>query len=478
MTASAAQTLSAGDIVDERYRIVELLAEGGMGSVYIAEELLLKRRVALKRLRIADLDQAAVRTERLMREAQAAAAIDHPNCVKIYGVGEHLDAIYVAMEFIEGADLAHVLASSGPIEGKRLARLMIQLCDVLAAAHEQGVLHRDIKTDNIMLVGKPPDERIKLVDFGLALPVEHHHDRLTREGVVMGTPGYLSPEQCLAKSVDERSDLYAAGIVLFECLCGLLPFYAFSPNEVLVQQVYSDPPSPSTLAPDVEIHPALEALALWAMAKDPGARPQTAREYRQAFEEALALMEQGQLPADKRRKVPVAAGQRQQRLAGALVVDAGKAAATPAGAPPPIDVGGIGAGVPISRVALPTLVVEAAPQRADSLTVLLRARGESVVTAPDEAEVLKKLEDRVFGAIVLDLTGVIESMASWCDVLRQSFGRTPVLVVGPDEATDSMARSIELGFSDYVPKSLAKDKLHKRLTGALKRRKRQLRKKH
>ncbi len=250
------------------YRIVEELGRGGMGVVYKALEESLNRYVAIKVLGAhlaADQDYV----KRFVREAQAAAALNHPNIIQIYGIGEEGGEHYFAMEYVDGVSLQELIRREGRIPNPRAAAIVLEAAKGLAAAHDRGIIHRDIKPANIMI---DRQGMVKIADFGLALrPADQ--TRITASGLLMGTPGYLAPEQCLDGEVDRRTDIYALGVTFFEALAGRPPFQADSPASLIRKIVDGEAPDIAELAPDVD-EETREILARM-MARDPGERYQT-----------------------------------------------------------------------------------------------------------------------------------------------------------------------------------------------------------
>ena len=243
------------------YRIVAELGRGGMGIVYKAHEESLNRFVAIKVLG-EHLTEDPGHVERFLREARSAASLNHPNIVQIYAVSEEDGRHFFAMEYVSGSSLQQILRSSGPLDPIQVARIALQTASGLRAAHEKGIIHRDIKPANLLI-----DDRglVKIADFGLAL-VTGGVSRLTATGMFMGTPGYLSPEQCLDQDPDHRTDIYSLGVTLFEALSGKVPFTADSPLALLRQIVDVEPPDLGDLEPDVD--PELRTLVARMMAKD------------------------------------------------------------------------------------------------------------------------------------------------------------------------------------------------------------------
>ncbi len=265
-----------GEIVDDRYRILEHLATGGMASIYRAQHLHNAGVVAIKILH-AELATNAEVSARFRREALAARCIRHPHVVSIWDVGRLADGCcFMVLEYIPGKDLWSALHAEKPFEQARAARIASQVADAVGSAHAAGVIHRDLKPDNIMLLLRDGDpDYVKVVDFGIAKVKARGAPLLTAIGSVFGTPEYMAPEQARGATVDHRSDLYALGTVLYEMLTGAAPFAHEDFGEVLMGQI-SRPPRPLPARIDAE----LAALVMTLLAKDPERRPQTALEVR------------------------------------------------------------------------------------------------------------------------------------------------------------------------------------------------------
>lgn len=203
-----------------QYKVLEKLGEGGMGVVYKAHDTKLQRDVALKFLPHY-LTSDSNEKERFYHEARAASALNHPNITTVYDINEFDNQIYLAMEFVEGQTLKNIVLAmhSSPITINKILDIAIQVCDGLAAAHERGIVHRDIKSENIMLT---PKGQVKIMDFGLAKV--KGATKLTRTGSTLGTAAYMSPEQARGEEVDQRSDIFSLGVVLYEMLSGHMPF--------------------------------------------------------------------------------------------------------------------------------------------------------------------------------------------------------------------------------------------------------------
>ena len=236
-------------IISSKYKILRLLGAGGMGSVYLARDLTLNREVAIKFVALNKTSDATAR-RRLLREAQTAAGLDHPFICSVHEVGTASDGRpYIVMQFVEGETLAEQLRR-GPLDPRVALALAADIADALRAAHAQGIVHRDLKPHNIIMT---PSGRPKLLDFGIAqilhphLPAPgdeeetHTHTDLTGPGHVIGTPGYMSPEQLQQGAVDGRSDLFSLGAVLYQCLTGRSAFEGRSPIEVGGQVLLSEP---------------------------------------------------------------------------------------------------------------------------------------------------------------------------------------------------------------------------------------------
>lgn len=265
----------ADRVLAHRYRLLRELARGGMAAVWEAEDRVLARKVAVKLL-LPHLaaDEAFLR--RFRQEAVAAAALVHPNVVTTYDTGRDGEVAYIVMELVEGTTLAKVLKTDGPLPLQRAVDIAAQVADALACAHEHGVVHRDVKPANILLAA---DGRVKVTDFGIAKAGQGAD--LTRTGMVMGTAKYLSPEQVHGKPADSRSDVYSLGITLYEMLCGSAPFGGDSELSTALARLTTTPDSLRERRP--EVLPALEAVALRALARSPESRYQTAGELRCAL---------------------------------------------------------------------------------------------------------------------------------------------------------------------------------------------------
>lgn len=280
----------AGRVLDEKYRLDERLGEGGMGTVYRATHLLIDRPVAVKVLHPRFVEDEAAQ-ERFRREARAAGRLQHTNAVTVTDFGRTTDGfVYIVMELLEGQNLRESLAYESPVESRRAVALMLQVAAAVEAAHESGVIHRDLKPANIFIVqpkNAPPI--IKVLDFGIAKLAadtvdESEQHALTQTGVMIGTPRYMSPEQCDGAHLTPASDVYSLGIILYEMLTGKTPFTGPSPLAVALQHSSKPPQPPSELV--AHIPPELERVVLHALEKKPLNRPSDAGAFRRELHAA------------------------------------------------------------------------------------------------------------------------------------------------------------------------------------------------
>src|SRR5689334_18435203 len=262
-----------------RYQVGELLGYGGMAEVHRGRDLRLGRDVAIKMLRT-DLARDATFQERFRREAQNAAALNHPAIVAVYDTGEEVSSTgeklpFIVMEFVNGRTLKEVLAAEQRLQPRRALETIADICAALEFSHRHGIIHRDIKPGNVMIT---QGGQVKVMDFGIARALASGATTMTQTSAVIGTAQYLSPEQARGESVDARSDVYAAGCVLFELLVGHPPFVGDSPVSVAYQHVREDPRAPSELNPEVPRD--VDAIVLKALAKNPANRYQSSQEMR------------------------------------------------------------------------------------------------------------------------------------------------------------------------------------------------------
>ncbi|MBI5490738.1 MAG: protein kinase [Deltaproteobacteria bacterium] len=281
-----------GTVVDGRYRVLARLSEGGMGVVYRAEHVFLKREVALKRLH-RELTGHGEAVARFEREAQAAAQIDHPNVCQVLDCGVGQDgAFFIAMELLAGASLDRRIAEAAPLPLAEIADIGLQLCDALGRAHSLGIVHRDLKPENVMLVPRRdgPGVVAKIMDFGIAkVAQEGGGNKLTQAGMVFGTPAYMAPEQAAGTAVDARADLYALGVILFEMATGRCPFEAPTLSAVLTKQLTEDAPPLEAAAPQLVYPHPFRDLVARCLVKDPDRRFGSAAELAAALRGCAGL---------------------------------------------------------------------------------------------------------------------------------------------------------------------------------------------
>lgn len=257
-------------LIDNRYRLVELLGSGGMAEVYLARDGVLERDVALKVLRRQYASDEEF-VERFRQEARSAARLSHPNIVSVYdqgrSEGDDGASYYIAMEYVPGGTLRDRIRQEGALAPDEAAGVALQVAEALRAAHERGVIHRDIKPQNVLLT--EGGDAAKVTDFGIARAASAA-TRMTRTGIVLGTAGYMSPEQAKGEPVGPPSDLYSLGAVLYEALTGNLPYEAESALGQAVKHISEPPPSPREANP--EVPEALDAVTVKLLAKDPEER--------------------------------------------------------------------------------------------------------------------------------------------------------------------------------------------------------------
>lgn len=271
-----------GQVVADRYHIIKKLGEGGMGQVYLGEHVKMGRRSAIKVMNPAmvhDPDAVA----RFNREAANASRITHPNVCAIYDFGETPEGlIYLAMEYIEGEPLTDLLQREGALPPARAAHIFAQTGDALQAAHDLGIVHRDLKPDNIMVSrGRDGSDVVKVVDFGIAKAVggDEAGQKVTKTGLVVGTPEFMSPEQLAGDKVDGRSDLYALALVFFQTLTGKLPFEAETVQETMIKRLTDEPMKLATARPDLTFPSGLQPVMDSALTRSPADRYQTVTKF-------------------------------------------------------------------------------------------------------------------------------------------------------------------------------------------------------
>jgi tRNA A-37 threonylcarbamoyl transferase component Bud32 len=294
-----------GHVLADRYKVVKMLGEGGMGSVYLGEHVTLRKKVAIKVLHY-ELCRDQTQVDRFLQEARAASLIGHENIVDIVDFGPVPGgSVFFAMEYLEGEDLSDVLRREGRIPWARAKDLMLQVLRALAAAHDKGIIHRDLKPANCFLVRRSSGrDFVKLLDFGIAKVTdpESGDKGLTRTGAVFGTAKYMAPEQACGEPADQRTDVYAAAICLYEFLTGQVPYDGDNFMRVLSRHLTEPLTPPTTMAPDAGITAEVEAVIVKALSKQREDRYQSMREFEEAL---LALGPDGHLAGRAYQGPPV-----------------------------------------------------------------------------------------------------------------------------------------------------------------------------
>ena len=271
---------SAPDLVGReiggRFRILAKLGEGGMGAVYRGEQMSLKRRVAIKLLH-PDLSKDPALVRRFNAEAELVAKLSHPNTVNIYDFGQDRDGLlFIAMEYLEGRSLRQVCTTEGPLPVRRALHIIGQVAASISDAHHHGIIHRDLKPDNVMLTERGRDrDVVRVLDFGIAKLRDEQkqtQNPMTQKGDLVGTPQYMAPEQIKGERVDGRTDVYAIGTILYEMVTGRLPFEGPTVMAILSRHLLDTPEAPTVRRPDLRLPPAIDALVMQMLAKDPAHR--------------------------------------------------------------------------------------------------------------------------------------------------------------------------------------------------------------
>ncbi|MBI2839596.1 MAG: serine/threonine protein kinase, partial [Acidobacteria bacterium] len=286
--------------VDNRYKVLEKIGQGGFGEVYKARHLRMDRTVALKLLRV-QLAGDVEHLKRFEQEAKAASRINHPNAVVVYDSGQAEEGVlYIAMEYVDGVSLKHVLKEAKTLPPERVVRIIKQICSALAEAHRMGVVHRDLKPENIMICSKAGKEDVvKVLDFGIAKIISEDAQGLTQTGVAFGTPRYMSPEQCEGKPVDWRADIYALGCIIYEMLSGRPPFEG-EVTTVMFKHVTEEPrPLREVTIKFDSVTEELEKVVFQALQKQRENR-QSAEELARELEHAITI----KVPTDQIPQAP------------------------------------------------------------------------------------------------------------------------------------------------------------------------------
>jgi tRNA A-37 threonylcarbamoyl transferase component Bud32 len=391
--------VTPGQVIGERYRVVDKLAEGGMGEVYKGEHIELGKTVAIKVMR-RELSNDPEFAERFKREAIAATRIGHPNIVDVADFGQTVDGrFYFVMEFLAGKTLTDVLRESGALPAPRALGIMLQMCRALEAAHQLGIVHRDLKPENVMLLdrGGQPDF-VKVVDFGVAKVADPSRTGRTSVGLVVGTPQYMSPEQASGLALDARTDIYSAGLMLYEMLAGLPPFVAETPSLIMAAHITREAP-PLAPAPNAgDVPESLRGLVMKMLSKAPAGRPPSMAAVISDLE--LAQAELTGAIAGTRRVLQLNTGMRVASLASSnrrpVLIVSGLAAAVgigigafffvrgpPDAAPLVVPVPVV---VPEPKAELQTKPASATPEQAPPIEEMAKV---TVTTTPGDAEVLR-----------------------------------------------------------------------------------------
>ncbi len=419
--------LAVGDVLVDRYRLVGILGEGGMGAVYEALQIDLNRSVAVKLMHPSAATESDA-VARFQREARVTAALHHPGAVKIFDFGRDAAGnFYIVMEKLRGTTLRTFVQPEVPLMPlARTVAIAMQIADVLVAAHAIGLVHRDLKPENVFLeTNLDGTDRVVVVDFGLAY-LEDRPDatRMTKEGVIAGTPVYMSPEQCAARGISTPADVYALGCMIYEMATGLVPFEGAS-FELLVKHAFEEPVPPGKRRADVYVPRVLDELVVDMLRKAPEARP--------TAEATLARL----------AKLALTLGER-ERARGRELLE-GRAARM-------IPTVRTHEEAPAEEIALRATAVPQAPVTtgpllgvvgtlASELTLGLRANGLTPV--------------EVHGPPIPEGVVALFAPAASADALRAmlAFG-LPVLTDGPAEDIDRVAQMVALGVADVVPLQL------------------------
>jgi serine/threonine protein kinase len=294
--------LLVGSVIGDRYRLLRLIGTGGMGSVYESEHIMLQKRVAVKLLR-----EEFIKRPRMMirfkQEAKILAQIGHENIANVIDFGETSQGqMYIVMEYLQGEDLRTRIEREQALPITQAVPIIIQICKALKAAHKKGIIHRDMKPENVFLISK--DEKqdfVKILDFGVAkiLDIHNAQERLTSPGVVFGTPEYISPEQIQSLPLDHRVDIYSVGIIMYEMLTGKVPFRGDSFLQIVTQHLINPPPSPLSVNPHIHLPSKMEEIIFKALSKEPEERYQSMDE----LIEDLLLVSHEEMPIEEEKGI-------------------------------------------------------------------------------------------------------------------------------------------------------------------------------
>lgn len=433
-----------GQLVADRYLILSKLGEGGVGKVYCAEQKPLQRMVALKFLHphSATLEETKIRFQ---REALSMTRLSHPGLVTVYDFGEWQGQFFLAMEILQGVSMYKWLYQHFPFPTPLIVEVMSQIAQALGAAHTAGLIHRDLKPENVMISEDHPGQiHTKIVDWGLVLLQEGAKtQRLTLEGVTVGTPHYMSPEQCQGQTVDQRSDLYALGTMLYEMLTGNTPFSGENPMGLMIQQIVAQPQPPSLRNPHVDISPVLEELALRCLAKSPADRPQTAQDFLDHLQRAIHT--NNTLPTSSRQGTSLDRDARADALGIPKLSESVLYA-------------------PTAFAEYTFLVIEETQHYQDSLTMQMWAHGFTVKHSPNLKQASQDITRLHPTGLVIRLQPDphtdLEQVLTWIQQTPQAKDLS-VVILGPDDSFALMNRTLEQGLFDYIPVGQIASKLAK-----------------
>jgi serine/threonine-protein kinase len=300
MTTETTMTIpAAGDVLDH-YRIDAMVARGGMSALYKATDLKSGRQVAIK-VPLPEMEADPVLVERFKREQEIGQQLDHPGVVKTFN-SEERSRVYMVIEWVDGRLLRTLMNQEKKLPTERAVRITLAICDALDYMHKHGVVHRDLKPENVMV---DDEDHIKLIDFGIAMKEDARRLTFVNVSSLLGTPDYISPEQVKGQRGDQRSDIYALGIMLYEMLTGRVPFVGSNPLAVMNERVLNEPTRPTELNP--EISPELEEILYRALERDPRHRYATAHEmiWDLEHQEQVGVEERGARPAARGRRLVV-----------------------------------------------------------------------------------------------------------------------------------------------------------------------------
>jgi serine/threonine-protein kinase len=266
-----------------RYEIIGELGKGAMGLVYKAHDPIIDRILAIKTISLSlAMDEREDYEARFYQEAKAAGRLNHPNIITVYDVGKSSDVAYIVLEYLEGRELSEILNEGKRLPIHQVLDIVKQVAQGLTYAHEHGVIHRDIKPSNIMLTS---DSRVKITDFGIARMTSSAVQ--TQAGIVLGSPRYMSPEQVMGKPIDQRSDIFSLGVMLYEMLTETAPFVGDTLNEIMFQTININPPAPRSINNQLPV--GLDFIVAKALKKEPNDRYQSAREFGSDLSDATIL---------------------------------------------------------------------------------------------------------------------------------------------------------------------------------------------